>query len=64
MTRSYIVRSATIALAGLALGACASAKKPGYLSQAEGIYSALAARGGNETVGSVYFSGKYSYRHG
>jgi outer membrane protein OmpA-like peptidoglycan-associated protein len=50
MTRSYIVRSATIALAGLALGACASAKKPGYLTQAEGIYSALQARGGNETV--------------
>ena len=50
MTRPYMLRGATIALAGLALGACASAKKPGYLTQAEGIYSALAARGGNETV--------------
>lgn len=50
MTRNHILRGATIALAGLAVGACASAKKPGYLSQAEGIYSALTTRGGNETV--------------
>ena len=50
MTRARILRGATIALAGLAVGACASAKKPGYLTQAEGIYSSLAARGGNETV--------------
>ena len=50
MNRTHMLRGATIALAGLALGACASAKKPGYLTQAEGIYSALATRGGNETV--------------
>ncbi len=50
MIRTYLVRGATIALAGLTMAACASAKKPGYLTQAEGIYSALANRGGNETV--------------
>jgi outer membrane protein OmpA-like peptidoglycan-associated protein len=50
MTRHSIIRGATIALAGLAIGACASAKKPGYLTQAEGIYSALNTRGGTETV--------------
>ncbi|MFL5561428.1 MAG: OmpA family protein [Gemmatimonadaceae bacterium] len=50
MNRTHMLRGATLALAGLALGACASAKKPGYLTQAEGIYSALQARGGNETV--------------
>ena len=50
MTRTHMLRGAAIAMAGLALGACASAKKPAYLTQAEGIYSALTARGGNETV--------------
>ena len=50
MSRSHMIRSAALALAGLAVGACASAKKPGYLTQAEGIYSALSTRGGNETV--------------
>ena len=49
MTRNHILRGAAIALAGLTIGACASAKKPGYLTQAEGIYSALSTRGGNET---------------
>ena len=47
MSRHHIFRSAANALAGLAVGACASAKKPGYLTQAEGIYSALTTRGGN-----------------
>ena len=50
MTRHHVFRSATIALAAIAAGACASAKKSAYLTQAEGIYSALATRGGNETV--------------
>ena len=50
MTRTSMLRTASVALAGLALGACATATKPAYLTQAEGIYSSLAARGGNETV--------------
>lgn len=50
MNRSYMLRGTALAAAALAIAACASAKKPQYLTQAEGIYTALAARGGNETV--------------
>ena len=44
------MRTTTLVLAAAALGACATAKKPDYLTQAENIYSALEARGGNESV--------------
>ena len=43
-------RIGVIALTALALGACASAKKPDTLTQAESIYQTLESRGGNETV--------------
>jgi hypothetical protein len=47
---SMMMRRAAIAATAMTITACASAKTPQYLTQAEGIYSALAARGGNETV--------------
>lgn len=50
MSRLHTVRNAAIAFAAIATGACATAKAPQYLTQADQIYSALAARGGNETV--------------
>ena len=50
MTRTQLLRGATLAVATAATLACASAKAPQYLTQAESIYSALSARGGNETV--------------
>jgi len=45
-----LMRDTTLVLVALALGACATAKKPDYLTQAEAIYQALEGRGGNETV--------------
>ena len=50
MNRDHSLRSALLALTAIATGACATAKMPQYLTQADGIYSSLAARGGNETV--------------
>jgi outer membrane protein OmpA-like peptidoglycan-associated protein len=44
------MRTTTLMLAAVAVGACATAKKPDYLTQAENIYAALEARGGNESV--------------
>jgi outer membrane protein OmpA-like peptidoglycan-associated protein len=50
MSRSSMLRRAALAVTAISITACASATKPQYLTQAEGIYTALAARGGNETV--------------
>ncbi len=50
MNGTQLLRATTLTLAAVAIAACASAKAPQYLTQAESIYSALAARGGNETV--------------
>jgi outer membrane protein OmpA-like peptidoglycan-associated protein len=45
-----LTRSGALVLTGFALAACATAKKPDTLTQAEGIYQALESRGGNESV--------------
>src|SRR4051812_28232780 len=50
MNRSYMLRRVALVTVAVTTTACASAKQSAYLTQAEGIYTALAARGGNETV--------------
>ena len=50
MTRLMTLRSAGVAVSMLAMAACATAKKPDTLTQAESIYQSLEARGGNESV--------------
>ena len=50
MIRMMTIRSTGVAVSMFAMAACATAKKPDSLTQAEGIYQALEARGGNESV--------------
>jgi outer membrane protein OmpA-like peptidoglycan-associated protein len=45
-----MMRDATLVISMIAIAACASAKKPDYLTQAEAIYQGLESRGANETV--------------
>ena len=45
-----MMRDATLVFSAMAIAACASAKKPDYLTQAEAIYQGLESRGANETV--------------
>ena len=45
-----ITRTGALALCAIAIGACATVKKPDNLTQAEAIYQALESRGGNESV--------------
>ena len=47
---THMTRGGALTIAALAIGACATVKKPDTLTQAEGIYQALETRGGNETV--------------
>ena len=45
-----MMRDTALVLSAMAIAACATAKKPDYLTQAEAIYQSLESRGGNETV--------------
>ena len=45
-----VVRTAVAAIALFALAACATTKRPAYLTQAEQLYSSLESRGGEQTV--------------